>query len=73
MQVELEGTVEDGVVRLDIDPPLPNGLKVKVLVEREDAPQSLGDRLRKFKGIAQGLPADLANNHDHYLHGAPKR
>jgi hypothetical protein len=24
-------------------------------------------------GIAKGLPADLAENHDHYLHGRPKK
>jgi hypothetical protein len=24
-------------------------------------------------GAADGLPEDLAENHDHYIHGAPKR
>ncbi len=26
-----------------------------------------------FAGIAKGGPADLARNHDHYLHGAPRK
>jgi hypothetical protein len=29
--------------------------------------------LLRFAGKAKGLPSDLAANHDHYLHGLPKR
>lgn len=29
--------------------------------------------LSKWAGKAEGLPPDLAENHDHYLHGAPKK
>ena len=29
-------------------------------------------RLSDFDGKAEGLPADLARNHDHYLHGQPR-
>jgi hypothetical protein len=29
--------------------------------------------LLRVAGTAQGLPADLAENHDHYLYGVPKR
>jgi hypothetical protein len=36
-------------------------------------PGSLWNLLSKWAGKAEGLPADLAENHDHYLHGAPKR
>ena len=32
-----------------------------------------GDALLEIAGTAEGLPADFAENHDHYLHGAPKR
>jgi hypothetical protein len=31
------------------------------------------DVLLGFAGKAEGLPHDLSVNHDHYLHGAPKR
>lgn len=32
-----------------------------------------GDSLLEIAGTAEGLPADFAHNHDHYLHGAPRR
>ena len=32
-----------------------------------------GDALSEFAGVVHELPADYASNHDHYLHGAPKR
>jgi len=32
-----------------------------------------GVALLRFAGKATGLPPDLAENHDHYLHGLPKR
>ena len=35
--------------------------------------KSWGDALLEVAGTAQGLPADFAHNHDHYLHGAPRR
>jgi hypothetical protein len=35
--------------------------------------RSIWDALLEFAGKAEGLPPDLAENHDHYLHGTPKR
>jgi hypothetical protein len=35
--------------------------------------ESLGDFIRRVAGTAEGLPPDLAENHDHYLYGTPKR
>jgi hypothetical protein len=35
--------------------------------------ESLGDFLLSVAGTAAGLPPDLAENHDHYLYGTPKR
>lgn len=29
--------------------------------------------LLSLAGLAKGLPRDFARNHDHYLHGTPKR
>ena len=31
------------------------------------------DQLLKFAAEIEGLPSDLAANHDHYLHGLPKQ
>lgn len=44
--------------------------------EREMTEQEAGkitDQLRLFSGETRGLPPDLAAQHDHYLHGLPKR
>ena len=35
--------------------------------------ESLGDFVLRVAGTAAGLPPDLAENHDHYLYGKPKR
>ena len=35
--------------------------------------ESLAGFLSRVAGTAQGLPQDLAENHDHYLYGTPKR
>ena len=35
--------------------------------------KSWGEALLEVAGTAQGLPGDLAHNHDHYLHGTPRR
>ncbi len=35
--------------------------------------QTLGEALLEFAGTAEGLPPDMAENHDHYLYGVPKR
>jgi hypothetical protein len=39
----------------------------------EKSPKSWGEALLEIAGTAEGLPADYADNHDHYLHGASKR
>ena len=40
-------------------------------LERQQTPpeRSVWDALLEFAGTAEGLPPDLAENHDHYLHG----
>lgn len=35
--------------------------------------RTIGDALLEVAGTAEGLPSDMARNHDHYLHGAPRR
>ena len=72
----LDGTVKNGVVVLDSPTQLPEGAKVKIWVEvPAETPKkpSLRERLLKLAGTVEDLPADMARNHDHYIHGAPKR
>jgi hypothetical protein len=40
---------------------------------REDQPRTLYERMKPIIGSVNDLPTDFAINHDHYLHGAPKR
>ncbi|MFO0965495.1 MAG: hypothetical protein U0793_07905 [Gemmataceae bacterium] len=71
--MQVEGTVRDGMVVLNGDLKVPDGTKVKVTVadEQETAPTLLD--LLKLAGAAKDLPADFAEQHDHYLHGTAKR
>ncbi len=69
---------ENGVFR-PIEPVvLPEGTQAEVLLGAEQSTN--GDHngptlagLLKFAGAANDLPADMAAQHDHYLHGAPKK
>ena len=39
----------------------------------EQSEEPLSAFLLRVAGTAEGLPPDLAENHDHYLYGTPKR
>jgi hypothetical protein len=70
----LDGIVRNGMIVLDQGASLPEGTRVKVIAEPaevEAKPTLLG--LRKLAGIAKDLPEDFAAQHDHYIHGTPKR
>ena len=70
------GHFENGLVVLDEPADVPEGTVVSVAVSEEAAQapaETLYDRLKPFIGKAKGLPPDLARNHDHYLHGRPKK
>jgi hypothetical protein len=68
------GTIENGVVKLPPEAHWPDGTAVRV--EKIAAPRSrnqLTQRLREIAAKLDGLPPDLAEQHDHYIHGTPKR
>ena len=74
----LRGRVSHGVVILENTKALPDGTEVRVeplkAAARDDrAAGTLAQKLKRLAGKATGLPGDLARNHDHYLHGLPKR
>ena len=74
--MEIEGTFTNGVVVPDAPDQLAEGERVRIVKEANSQPEQaspLAERLLKIAGTAAGLPVDLARNHDHYLHGAPKR
>jgi hypothetical protein len=75
------GHVEKGVVVLDEPVVLPEGLPVNVELMQpaqqestsDTSNETLGQKMLRHAGKAVGLPNDLAENHDHYLYGTPKR
>ena len=83
----LEGVVKGGVIVLNDGTPLAEGTKVQVVVVPEtpqtkspggDAPvdkpmSDLAKMLLKHAGTITDLPEDFADQHDHYIHGTPKR
>ena len=66
------GKVKGGVVILEGATVLDEGTVVLVEPMSAGAP-TLGQRLKRFSGAAKQLPDDMAQNHDHYLHGRPKK
>jgi hypothetical protein len=72
--MSLEGTVLNGVIVLDKGKNLPEGTRVEINVkEVHIAASPLGEVLLRHAGKAVDLPEDMAEQHDHYLHGTPKR
>jgi hypothetical protein len=72
--MEYVGTVSNGVIVLENNGTLPDGTRVRVSVmEPRPASETLGQWLMRFAGTVKGLPSDMAENHDHYLHGQPKK
>jgi hypothetical protein len=79
-----QGTVQNGLVVLQDGATLPDGTIVTVVpVPRASQEtggsdtrtiwQQLADLGRQVESEPCDLPTDLAANHDHYLHGLPKR
>ena len=79
-----QGTVQNGIVVLQGGPSLPDGTVVTVVPVRQEVRepnsndtrtiwQKLSDLGRQVELEPCDLPTDLAQNHDHYLHGQPKR
>lgn len=72
--VTYTGHVRDGVVVFDGARPA-EGSVVRVEEQAQGVqakPPSWGEVFEDLIGSAEGLPADMAENHDHYIHGADK-
>lgn len=75
--MEYSGQVKGGVVVFQNGTP-PEGSLVRVKIVEENqktpkAPNGIWAKMLKFAGTVEGLPPDFAKNHDHYIHGAPKK
>ena len=71
--MQFHGRVKDGVVVFEDGAP-PEGVEVRVeIVSTSQETPSIWDKLKKYSGSVKGLPADMARNHDHYIHGGRKK
>lgn len=67
------GHIENGVAVLDDDAKLPEGTEVVIALAELPVGATLSERFADVIGSCPGLPEDMAENHDHYLHGQKKR
>jgi len=67
------GRVKNGVVVFDEPVELPDGTEVRVEPILPPPRKTLAEQLGDLIGSVPDLPPDMAEQHDHYLHGAPKR
>lgn len=81
------GRVHNGIVVPEAGANLPEGAEVRIdvavsptssgdLTVQDDGAQpiaSMYDRYKSIIGAVTDLPEDFAANHDHYIHGQPKR
>jgi hypothetical protein len=68
------GHIKNGQITLDDPIELPEGVEVNVeIVESCEGEPTIWNKLLELAGTVEGLPTDMAENHDHYLYGAPKR
>jgi hypothetical protein len=69
----LRGHIQNGTVVLDEPAELPEGtcVRIELVNPEEDDFASLRAGLLRVSGTVHGLPEDLAENHDYYIHGKP--
>jgi hypothetical protein len=84
--MDYRGRIKNGVVEFEEPVPLPEGTEVNVgpadtlaedrvavFPEIEGEIPTLYEQFKDIIGIANDLPEDMAENHDHYIHGTPKK
>ncbi len=69
--MSITAKVEEGKIVLPANTPWPSGTVVRIEPVEEPSP-TLWETLKSFDGMADDLPADLAANLDHYVHGHPR-
>ncbi len=74
------GKIRGGRIELDEPASLPEGASVRIeVIDGAQTPvvdaqgRTLGEKLLSYAGAVPDAPADLARQHDHYLHGTAKK
>jgi hypothetical protein len=62
--------VTDGAIEVPPGVDIPDGTPVRVEPIHEEP---LAKRLKDVIGCVEGMPPDFAQQHDHYIHGTPKK
>lgn len=71
--MQYEGHMAGGVIVLDDKADLPEGTRVRIEPIAPQESRTLAEKFQNVIGKASGLPDDMAAQHDHYIHGSPKR
>ncbi|MFT3879191.1 MAG: hypothetical protein QM703_05970 [Gemmatales bacterium] len=70
------GVLQSGVIVPEKPLPFPEGSRFRISIDPDKEQYDgtgLASDLLQWAGQGQDLPADLARNHDHYLHGTDKK
>jgi hypothetical protein len=74
--MSITAIVQNNTIKLPVD--VPDGTRVEVVLPQKTSPAepksagSFFDTVRDLIGSVEG-PEDWASEHDHYIHGTPKR
>jgi hypothetical protein len=66
--MSITAVIEKGLIKLPRDVPWKSGTLVRI-EPVDDLSPTLLETFQEFDGMADDLPADLAANLDHYVHG----
>ena len=73
--MSITAIVQNNTIKLPPGVNLPDGTQVKI--DAPEAPRPSGENalawMEEFVGCIKDLPEDFAAEHDHYIHGTPKR
>ena len=67
------GRIKGGVVVFEQPVSFPDGTSVSVEVKDSGEIPTLAEQMSGVIGIVKDLPTDMAENHDHYVHGAQRK
>jgi hypothetical protein len=71
--MDLEGTVQNGIIVPDDSHALSDGTRVRILPLENAVAPTFGRLFADLVIDSPDLPSDLAAQHDHYRLGKPKR
>lgn len=73
--MSITATVENGSIKLPREIHVPDGTSVQVTLPEQAAASAENPFgwMDEFIGCIDTLPPDFAREHDHYIHGGPKR